>query len=112
MSCYRNRKAALSKGEITEVGVSKYTIPLRNESTTCVFLWWELEMTNDMESPTRDRKSRRSSREVALEIAKESDPNHLIELAKELNESLLAEEQQKIAKRMGRSAITANDRES
>jgi hypothetical protein len=59
-------------------------------------------MINDTKAPTGGSRSPRSSREVALEIAKESDPNRLLDLAKELNEALLAEERHKVAMRMGR----------
>jgi hypothetical protein len=58
-----------------------------------------LRMTLDNNSGA-DRPTRRDWRDIARELAQEENPNRLLQLTKELDEAMLAEERQKVMRRL------------
>jgi hypothetical protein len=52
----------------------------------------------------QDKKSRRTSEDIAQEIEGSVDAIKIIELSKELHEAMLEEERQKVKNRLGRIA--------
>ena len=58
----------------------------------------------------QDKKSRRTSEDIAQEIESSVDAIKIIELSKELHEAMLAEERQKVKNRLGRMAKISPNR--